>query len=172
MASLSSSKFSCLFAVAGVLCAGQSERAAAMGWADYYATEYRVPPELVRAIIEVESAWQAHAISTKGAAGLMQLMPATAVTFGVTNRFDVEQNIRGGVAYLAWLLKLFNGDLRLVTAAYVAGENRILSARLQYSNAEVFEYVSKVARLYQQKCLERLRMEPLAEIANKGGNSP
>jgi soluble lytic murein transglycosylase-like protein len=143
-----------------------------MGWADYYATEYRVPPELVHAIIEVESAWQAHTISTKGAAGLMQLMPATAVTFGVTNRFDVEQNIRGGVAYLAWLLKLFNGDLRLVTAAYVAGENRILSARLQYSNAEVFEYVSKVARLYQQKCLERLRMEPLAEIANKGGNSP
>ena len=143
-----------------------------MGWADYYATEYRVPPELVHAIIEVESAWQAHAISTKGAAGLMQLMPATAVTFGVTNRFEVEQNIRGGVAYLARLLKLFNGDLRLVTAAYVAGENRILSAGLQYSNAEVFEYVSKVARLYQQKRLKRLRTEPLAEIGNKGGNSP
>ena len=172
MASLPSSKFSCLFVVTGVLCAGQSERAAARGWADYYATEYRVPPELVHAIIEVESAWQAHAISTKGAAGLMQLMPATAVTFGVTNRFEVEQNIRGGVAYLARLLKLFNGDLRLVTAAYVAGENRILSAGLQYSNAEVFEYVSKVARLYQQKRLKRLRTEPHAEIANKGGNSP
>ena len=143
-----------------------------MGWADYYATAYRVPPELVHAIIEVESAWQAHAISTKGAAGLMQLMPATAVTFGVTNRFEVEQNIRGGVAYLARLLKLFNGDLRLVTAAYVAGENRILSARLQYSNAEVFEYVSKVARLYKQKRLKRLRTEPHAEIADKGGNSP
>ncbi len=94
-----------------------------MGWADYYATAFRVPPELVHAIIEVESAWQAHAMSTKGAAGLMQLMPATAVTFGVTNRFDVQQNIRGGVAYLARLMKLFNGDLRLATAAYVAGEN-------------------------------------------------
>jgi len=172
MASLPSSKFSCLFVVAGVLCAGQSERAAAMGWADYYAAEYRVPPELVQAIIEVESAWQAHAMSTKGAAGLMQLMPATAVTFGVTNRFDVQQNIRGGVAYLARLMKLFNGDLRLATAAYVAGENRILSAGLQYSNADVFEYVSKVARLYQQKLLKRLRTEPLAEIATKGGNSP
>jgi len=67
---------------------------------------------------------------------------------------------------------LFNGDLRLVTAAYVAGEDRILSAGLQYSNAEVFEYVSKVARLYQQKRLKRLRTEQLAEIANKGGNSP
>ena len=143
-----------------------------MGWADYYAAEYRVPPELVQAIIEVESAWQAHAMSTKGAAGLMQLMPATAVMFGVTNRFDVQQNIRGGVAYLARLMRLFNGDLRLATAAYVAGENRILSAGPQYSNADVFEYVSKVARLYQQKRLKRLRTEPLAEIANKGGNSP
>jgi len=172
MASLPSSKLSCLFVVARVLCAGQSEHAAATSWADYYATAYRVPPELVHAIIEVESAWQADAMSIKGAAGLMQLMPETAVTFGVTNRFEVEQNIRGGVAYLARLLKLFNGDLRLVTAAYVAGENRILSAGLQYSNAEVFEYVSKVARLYQQKRLKRLRTEPHAEIANKGGNSP
>jgi len=143
-----------------------------MGWADYYATAYRVPPDLVHAIIEVESAWQVHAMSTKGAAGLMQLMPATAVTFGVTNRFDVQQNIRGGVAYLARLMKLFNGDLRLATAAYAAGENRIFSAGLQYSNSDVFEYVSKVARLYQQKRLKRLRMERLAEIANKGGNSP
>src|SRR5262249_57483660 len=104
MASLPSSKFSCLFVVAGVLCAGQSERAAVMGWVDYYATAYRVPPELVHAIIEVESAWKGYAMSTKGAAGLMQLMPATAMTFGVTNRFDVQQNIRGGVAYLAPLL--------------------------------------------------------------------
>jgi len=69
-------------------------------------------------------------------------------------------------------MKLFNSDLRLATAAYVAGENRILSAGLQYSNAEVFEYVSRVARLYQQKRLKRRRMEPLADIANKGGNSP
>jgi len=60
---------------------------------------------------------------------------------------------------------------RLATAAYVAGENRILLAGVQYSNADVFEYVSKVARLYQQKRLKRLRAEPLAEIANKGGNS-
>ena len=61
---------------------------------------------------------------------------------------------------------------RLATAAYVAGENRILSAGPRYSNVDVFEYVSKVARLYQQKRLKRLRTEPLAEIANKGGNSP
>ena len=109
-----------------------------MQWADYYAAVYRVPPELVQAIIEVESAWQPRAVSNKGAAGLMQLMPSTAANFGVTNRFEIEQNIRGGVAYLARLLKLFNGDLRLVAAAYVAGEERILPVGLRYSNAEVF----------------------------------
>jgi soluble lytic murein transglycosylase-like protein len=171
MAGLLSSRLSCLFIAGGVLSAGQLDRTTAMQWVDHYAAVYRVPPELVHVIIEVESAWQPDAVSKKGAVGLMQLMPATAVTFGVTNRFEVEQNIRGGVAYLAHLVKLFNGDLRLVTAAYVAGENRILSASLQYSNAEVFEYVSKVARLYQQKRLRRLRTESVVESANQGGNS-
>src|SRR5690349_20151259 len=123
MASLSNSKISCLFVVAGVLSAGQTKSAAVMVSADYYETANRVLTELVHAIIEVESAWKVHAMSSKGAAGVMQLMPATAVTFGVTNCFDVQQNIRGGVAYLARLMKLFNGDLRLATAAYVAGEN-------------------------------------------------
>src|SRR6202162_4392470 len=151
MAQLLSSKLFWLLLSGPVLSAGQSERATSMQWADYYAAAYRVPPELVHAIIEVESGWQPRAVSNKGAAGLMQLMPATAVTFGVTNRFEIEQNIRGGVAYLARLLKLFDGDLRLVTAAYVTGENRILPAGLSYSNAEVYRYVSKVARLYREK---------------------
>ena len=155
-------RLSCAFVAGGVLCAGQNDRAAAMKLADYYATAYRVPPELVHAIIEVESGWQPHVVSNKGAAGLMQLMPATAASFGVTNRFEVEQNIRGGVAYLARLIRLFNGDLRLVCAAYVAGENRILPAGLNYSNAEVFEYVRKVARLYERHRLKRY----------EGGSSP
>ena len=143
-----------------------------MQWADYYAAVYRVPPELVQAIIEVESGWQPRAVSNKGAAGLMQLMPATAVTFGVTNRFEIEQNIRGGVAYLARLLKLFDGDLRLVTAAYVAGEQRILPAGLGYSDAKVFAYVSKVVRLYQQNGKRRMLMPPAAQTTLKGGSSP
>ena len=92
-------------------------------WADHYAAVYQVPRELVHSIIEVESGWHPRAVSNKGAVGLMQLMPATAVTFGVTNRFEIDQNIRGGVAYLARLLKLFDGDLRLVAAAYLTGEN-------------------------------------------------
>jgi len=172
MALTLSAKLSWLLVSGGVLCAGQSERAIAMQWADYYAAVYRVPPDLVHAIIEVESAWQPRAVSNKGAAGLMQLMPATAVTFGVTNRFEIEQNIRGGVAYLARLLKRFDGDLRLVTAAYVAGEKRILSAGLRYSNGEVFAYVSEVARLYQRNRKRRTLMAPAAETTLKGGSSP
>ena len=146
----------CVFGVCGNLSAEPFDRAAAIKWADHYAAEYSIPAELVHAIIAAESAWQPRAVSPKGAAGLMQLMPATAATFGVTNRFDAEQNIRGGVAYLAHLLKLFRGDLRLVSAAYVAGENRILRVGLSYSNSEVFEYVSRVAHLYRQERIKSL----------------
>jgi len=172
MAPLLSSKLSWLLVSVGVLYGGQSERVTAMQWADYYAALYRVPPDLVDAIIEVESAWQPRAISKKGAVGLMQLMPATAANFGVTNRFEIEQNIRGGVAYLARLLKLFNGDLRLVAAAYVAGEERILPVGLRYSNAEVFAYVSKVAHLYHQNGKRRMLMAPVVQTTLKGGSSP
>src|SRR5438876_121048 len=112
---------------------------------------YSVPLELVEAIIEAESGWCPEAMSSKGAVGLMQLMPATAQRFQVRNRYNIEQNIRGGVSYLAWLYKLFKGDLRLVTAAYVAGEKRIIERGLAYSNPQVFSYVSQVARLYRQK---------------------
>ena len=90
----------------------------------------------------------------------------------VYHRFEIEQNIRGGVAYLARLLKLFDGDLRLVAAAYLTGENRILPAGLAYSNAEVFQYVSKVARLYREKRLKRLQTDGLAQDALEGGNQP
>jgi len=70
---------------------------------EYYAAAYRVPVELVEAIIDEESGWNPYAISSKGAVGIMQLMPQTAIRFAVHNRFRVDENIRGGVAYLAWL---------------------------------------------------------------------
>ncbi|HZQ67208.1 MAG TPA: transglycosylase SLT domain-containing protein, partial [Terriglobales bacterium] len=76
-------------------------------WADYYAKVYRVPVDLVGAIIDEESGWNPYAVSKKGAVGLMQLMPQTAVRFGVRNRFRLDENIRGGVAYLAWLNREF-----------------------------------------------------------------
>ena len=129
MASLSKTRLSVLLIGTGCLCAAQTDRVAATQWARYYADQYVVPSDLVEAIIEAESGWEPNALSAKGAAGLMQLMPATAVTFGVTNRFEIEQNVRAGVAYLAHLLTVFRGDVRLVAAAYISGEGRIVSQR-------------------------------------------
>jgi soluble lytic murein transglycosylase-like protein len=117
--------------------------------AAYYASAFGVPLELVDAVIQVESGWNPYAVSKKGAAGLMQLMPETALRFGVQDRFNVDENIRGGVAYLAWLIRLFHGDLRLAVAAYQVGESQILLWGLAYSSKEVFQYVSRVAQLYR-----------------------
>ena len=129
-----------------------SERCAAS-----YASAFDVPVELVEAVIQVESGWNPYAVSRKGAAGLMQLMPATASRFGVPDRFNIEENIRGGVAYLSWLIRLFNGDLRLAVAAYQVGESQILSRGLAYSSREVFLYVSRVAELYRAMRRETAR---------------
>ena len=128
-------------------------------WAEYYATAYRVPIELVAAIIDEESGWNPYAVSNKGAAGIMQLMPATAVRFGVRNRFLVQENIRGGVAYLAWLKQKFNGDLRLITAAYYVGEYAISSRGLDYSSPDVQEYVKRVAQRYRARRVLRARSQ-------------
>src|SRR3974377_261161 len=122
---------------------GGQLRDASGRWAEYYAAFYQVPVELVAAIIDEESGWNPYAVSNKGAAGIMQLMPATAVRFGVRNRFLVQENIRGGVAYLAWLKQKFNGDLRLITAAYYVGEKEISSRGLEYSSPEAQGYVNR-----------------------------
>ena len=135
--------------------------------AEYYANVYQVPVELVDAVIEVESNWQPYAVSPKGAAGLMQLMPATAVRLGVRNPFRIEENVRAGVQYLAWLMHLFGGDLRLVTAAYYAGEYPILAKGLRYSSPDVYRYVSRVAGLYRTKRLGKMRRAPDAETLQK-----
>ena len=127
--------------------------------AAYYAHVYQVPVELVDAVIEVESNWQPYAVSRKGAAGLMQLMPTTAVRLGVWNRFRIEENILAGVEYLARLTRLFRGDLRLVTAAYYAGEQPILSRGLEYSSPDVYSYVSRVARVYRAERVEKMQKE-------------
>lgn len=124
-------------------------------WAEYYASVYRVPPELVEAIIDEESGWNPYAVSSKGAAGLMQLMPGTAVRFGVHNCFRVDENIRGGVAYLAWLKSRFKGDLRLITAAYYVGEYPISRRGLDYSSPEVQGYVRRVFERYRARRLVR-----------------
>jgi len=88
---------------------------------DKYCAEYDVPPDLVRSMIQQESAGQRQAVSGKGALGLMQLMPETAKQYGVTDPTDPEQNIRAGVQHLAWLRKRYPGDDEKVIAAYNAG---------------------------------------------------
>jgi hypothetical protein len=85
----------------------------------------RVSPALVLAVISIESAGRTDAVSTAGAAGLMQLMPETAERFGVNDRMLTEENIRGGVAYLDWLMGHFDGDPILALAAYNAGEGAV-----------------------------------------------
>ena len=137
--------------------------------AAFYASAFGVPVELVDAVIQVESGWDPYAVSNKGAAGLMQLMPATAVRFGVRNRFDIEENIRGGVAYLAWLIRLFRGDLRLALAAYNAGESAILLRGLAYSSQEVFTYVTRVAQVYRALRIQAGRNAAMLNASTTSG---
>jgi soluble lytic murein transglycosylase-like protein len=111
------------------------------------ATQYGVDESIVRAIIHAESAFNPNALSRVGAQGLMQLMPATARRFGVGNAFDPGQNIRGGVQYLAFLLKRFNGDLRLVAAGYNAGEGAVDKYRGVPPYSETQRYVQRVSLL-------------------------
>ena len=115
----------------------------------YYANMYGVSPALVRAIIQIESAWQPGVVSSKGAMSLMQLMPSTAEHFGVAHPFYVHENIRGGVAYLAELMNLFDGNLRLVVAAYAAGERPVIARGLDYAPLEVYGYVQRIAQQYR-----------------------
>jgi hypothetical protein len=104
----------------------------------------RVSPALVLALISVESGGRVTAESHAGAAGLMQLMPATAERFGVTDRNDPGQNIRGGVAYLDWLLGHFDGDPILALAGYNAGEGAVRDNDGVPPYAETRAYVPKV----------------------------
>lgn len=144
----------------------QKIRVLSMRWAEYYAAVYSVPLELVMAIIDEESRWNPYAVSEKGAVGLMQLMPQTALRFGVRDRFRPDENIRGGVAYLAWLNREFGGDLRLVTAAYYVGEDPISRRKLDYSSADVQAYVRRVTKRYRAR---RRRAVNLPLVDGPGG---
>jgi soluble lytic murein transglycosylase-like protein len=130
------------------LAVGQTASIPAARIVRQYATHYRVPPELIAAFIDVESRWNPRAVSAKGAMGLMQLMPATAKRFGAFQPFDVEQNIAAGTRYVTALMWEFRGDLRLVAAAYYAGDRNIAREQLDYRNPEVVAYVQAVRRRY------------------------
>ena len=121
------------------------------------ARKYGVDEALVRAIIHAESSFNPNALSRVGAQGLMQLMPATARRFGVDNPFDAAQNIHGGVEYLAWLLKRFDGNITLAAAGYNAGEGNVDKYGGVPPFSETQRYVERVGVL-----AERYRSSPAA----------
>ncbi|WP_027157654.1 transglycosylase SLT domain-containing protein [Methylobacter luteus] len=115
------------------------------------AVRHQVDAKLLHAVIQAESAYDATAVSSAGAVGLMQLMPATARRYGVTDRRDPDQNINGGTRYLKDLLRMFDSNLNLAVAAYNAGENAVI----RYHNSippypETRNYVKQVLALYNR----------------------
>jgi len=112
--------------------------------ADYH----QMDPDLIRAVVEVESNFNPRAVSPKGAMGLMQLIPGTAHRFGVVNVFDPVQNLDGGTRYLKFLLDMFDGDLELSLAAYNAGENLVARRRSVPAIRETRDYLRKINAIY------------------------
>jgi hypothetical protein len=113
------------------------------------AKNFDVNPLLVDSVIQVESNYNPFAVSSKGAQGLMQLMPGTAQRFGVTDSFDPKQNIEAGVRYLKFLQDTFQDD-RLAIAAYNAGENAVAKYKDVPPYPETVSYVAKVGKKYGQ----------------------
>lgn len=140
------------------------------------APEYQLQPHLVLSIIATESNFDANAVSPKDARGLMQLIPATAARFGVRNIMDPVQNVRGGMAYLRWLMAYFEGDLRLVSAAYNAGERAVERYLGVPPYAETRLYVLKVKagvagqthHPFDATAAEPSRVLPLIKAAMRG----
>jgi hypothetical protein len=113
------------------------------------ARRHDVDPLLVDSVIQVESAYDAHAVSPKGAEGLMQLMPGTARMLGVSDSFDAQQNIEGGVKYLKYLQSVYKDD-RLALAAYNAGPGAVEKYKSVPPYAETRNYVNQVGKRYDE----------------------
>ena len=135
----------------------KQEISLAIAW---YAKKYRLDPALLRAVIKTESDFNQHAVSRKGAVGLMQLTPDTATTLRVSDRYDSLQNIRGGAKQLRHLLNLYQGDLPLALAAYNAGVHRVKERKMPRIR-ETRIYVRKVLQYY-----ERFRSHPSPSPTN------
>jgi soluble lytic murein transglycosylase-like protein len=127
-------------------------RAPSEGWQELirnHAARQELQPELVQAVIQVESAYDPRAVSKRGAMGLMQLMPDTARLLGVDDPFDPDQNIGGGAAYLRRMLDLFEGSVELALAAYNAGPGAVQRHRGVPPYRETHDYVRKVVTLWR-----------------------
>jgi soluble lytic murein transglycosylase-like protein len=117
---------------------------------DHYAKRYNIDPNLIKAIIKTESDFDRYAVSSRGAQGLMQLMPSTARDLKVADPFNPEQNIDGGVRYLHSLLKMFKGNLVLSLAAYNAGPTTVIKSRGVPRITETKNYVRRVLGHYRR----------------------
>jgi soluble lytic murein transglycosylase-like protein len=115
----------------------------------YYGVRYDIDPHLIRAVIRTESGFNPRAVSSKGAIGLMQLMPGTAKDLKVIDPFDPRENIDGGTRYLRFLLDDFKQDLRLALAAYNAGPTLVKRIQNVPSYPETVQYVDRVLAYYR-----------------------
>jgi soluble lytic murein transglycosylase-like protein len=114
------------------------------------AAKYNLSPDLIKGVIRAESNFKVRAVSSAGAMGLMQLMPATAKALGVNNPFDIEQNINGGAKYLRKMLDRFGGNLRNALAAYNAGPGTVIKYNGRVPYPETRQYVKRVLRFSKQ----------------------
>lgn len=138
---------------------------------DNISREHGVDPRLTQAVIEVESGFNPEAVSSKGALGLMQLVPATGKRFGVNNFFDPADNIRGGVRFLSFLIDKFDGNAELVLAAYNSGENLVQRLGRVPAIPETVEYIRRVQRAWARlvgPSPAQLRPEQVGVAARQG----
>lgn len=129
------------------------------------ARHFDVDATLISAVIQAESSYNPKIVSHKGARGLMQLMPATARRFGVTDSFDPEENVFGGTRYLKWLLKTFDGDADLAVAAYNAGEGNVWKYDGVPPFRETVNYIQRIARHVR-------KAEPVPSGSTAAGPAP
>lgn len=125
-----------------------------------YSAEFKMDPSLVKAMISKESGFNSKAVSTKGAQGLMQLMPATAARHGVRNSFDPEENIKGGIKHMRSLMDMFDNDLTLSLAAYNAGENLVQRIGRVPNIRETTDYVRTITQKYGKTRMNSLAEQP------------
>ena len=139
---------------------------------DEIAARHAVDRDLVHSMIRVESNYNPFAISSKGAMGLMQLVPSTAHKFGVSDAFNPEQNVDGGVRYLKYLLEHYNGNRELALAAYNAGEGTVARFGGVPPFAETKSYVSRVRKAVDEKKEAKKELAASSSAQNKDGFNP